>query len=556
VSFQLRPFQEECLTFTDLALQNHSRVANVLPTGSGKTHTFANMAKRHLMSVSDGRVLVIVHTDELTSQAYATMALHNPDTSIGIVKAGQNETNARIIIGSRQTLASKARRDQIDGVSLMIIDECHHVIMKNTYGQIIDHFPEAKVVGFTATLGRSDEGDLSKVWETVAYRRDILWMIRNEYLIDVRGIHVKVDDLDLKKVKKSRGDFQDAALGQALSDSMAPERVAEALKEHGPDRQTICFTPLVASAYEFAAAFEKEGFKAEVVHGALPKPERRAILRRYADGVTQVLCNAMVLTEGFDAPATSCIIVARPTKSKPLFQQMVGRGLRVDPEKPWASQDCLVMVVAGAEMHDLRSIVDLTEKELKPKPGQTLLEAEDDDARGDGDGKAEQKPRWSGAVKYKEFDPLLRASRRTWGHTKETGARYLAAGDFYVVLLESAESLGAWDVCWMSRKGGRLAKQGRTEYRGLPLDLAMDWGEDIADRMGGERATMFSTKNKAWRRKPVSDPQRRELARLGIPVEDGWRQGDASIAIDKAHASKRIDPTVHTYRRHLEESGD
>jgi superfamily II DNA or RNA helicase len=518
------------------------------------TVIFAHMAQRHLAE-GDGRVLVLVHTDELVQQAYNKVKAVNPTIDVGIVKAGQNDTSARIIIGSVQTLRNPERRRQIADVTMIIVDECHHATAR-TYLDIIGHFPSARVVGFTATLGRSDEGDLSKVWQTVAYRRDILWMIRNEYLIDVRGVHVKVDDLDLKKVKKSRGDFQDAALGQALSDSMAPERVAEALKEHGPQRQTICFTPLVASAYEFAAAFEKEGFKAEVVHGALPKPERRAILRRYVDGVTQVLCNAMVLTEGFDAPATSCIIVARPTKSKPLFQQMVGRGLRVDPELSWADQDCLVMVVAGAEMHDLRSIVDLTEKELKPKPGQTLLEAEDDDVRGDGAGTVEQKPRWHGAVKYKEFDPLLRASRRTWGHTKETGARYLAAGDFYVVLLESAQTLGAWDVCWMSRKGGRLAKQGRTEYRGLPLDLAMDWGEDIADRMGGERAMMFSTKGKAWRRKPVSDPQRRELGRLGIKIEDGWRQGDASIAIDEAYASKRIDPVVHQYRRYLEESGD
>lgn len=549
MTFHLRQYQEECLTFTDLALQQHERVANVLPTGSGKTVIFAHLAKQHLAG-GRGRVLVLVHTDELVQQAFDKIRMVNLGTEVGIVKAAQDDVDAKIIVASVQTLRQKHRRDRISGVTLMIIDECHHSTSA-TYQAIVAHYEGAKVVGFTATLGRSDDADLSKVWQTVAYRRDILWMIRNEYLIDVKGLHVKVDDLDLKKVKKSRGDFQDAALGQALSDSMAPEVVAKALREHGPDRQTICFTPLVASAYEFADAFADAGFKAEVVHGNLGKHERRAILRRYAEGTTQVLCNAMVLTEGFDAPATSCIIVARPTKSKPLFQQMVGRGLRVDPDKPWAEQNCLVMIVAGAEMHDLRSIVDLTEKEIKPKPDQTLLEAEDE-ADSEAAGKQEQKPRWHGPTKVKEFDPLMRASRRTWGHTVD-GNRYLAAGDFYVVLLESAGTIGAWDVCWVSRQGGRLGKQGRTEYLGLPLDLAMDWGEDVADRMGGESASMLNTKGKAWRRTPISDAQRSYAARLGIEIKPEWRKGDLAVAIDSATATRRIDPVVKAYRAFIEQ---
>lgn len=553
MTFKLRGYQDECLTFTDLALTKHARVANVLPTGAGKTVVFAHLAQRHLAGGA-GRVLVLVHTDELVQQAYDKIKAVNLGTEVGIVKAERDEIDARIIVASVQTLRQKARRDRIMGVTLVIVDECHHATAK-TYKDIIEHF-DVKTVGFTATLGRSDDADLSQVWQTVAYRKDILWMIRSEFLIDVKGIHVKVDDLDLKKVKKSGGDFQEAALAEALSNSMAPETVALAFLEHAKDRQAICFTPTVANAFEFQAAFQAEGITAEVVHGGLPKQTRRFILREYAEGRTQVLVNCMVLTEGFDAPQTSCIIVARPTKSKPLFQQMVGRGLRVDPEKPWAAQDCLVMIVAGAEMHDLRSIVDLTEKRIQPKPGQSLLQAEDEEERGDGTGKREQKPRWTGKVKYKEFDPLMRASRRTWGHTSGTNARYLPAGDYYIVLLESARTLGAWDVCWLSRKGGRLAKQGRTEYVGLPLDLAMDWGEDVADRMGGESASMLNTKGKTWRRGLITDAQRYYAARLGITIEEGWRKGDLAMAIDVATASQRIDPAVQQYRRYLEESGD
>lgn len=551
MSFHLREYQQECITFTDLALGKHERVANVLPTGSGKTVIFGHYLWRYLAGKPARKALVLVHTDELTQQAYDKIRVINPGVTVGIVKAAQNDVDAQIIVASRQTLQSKARRDQITGITLIIIDECHHVQVSNTYWSVIQHYPGAKVVGFTATLGRSDDGDLSKIWETVAYRRDILWMIRNEFLIDVRGLHVKVDDLDLKKVKKSGGDYQEADLGKALSDAMAPEVVAKSWLEHAQGRQTICFAPLVASAYEFADAFNDAGVKAEVVHGALPKPERRAILRRYADGVTQVLCNAMVLTEGFDDPKTSCIIVARPTKSKPLFQQMVGRGLRVDLERPWPDQDCLVMVVAGAEMHDLRSIVDLTEKDIAPKPGQSLIEAEDEQEAGDGT--AERKPQWRGATKVKEFDPLMRASRRTWDHT-DGGSRFLPAGDFYIVLMESKETLGAWDVAWFSKAGQR--KQGRTEYTGLPLDLAMDWGEDVADRMGGDRS-ILNTKGKAWRRSKDLSPAQVKFARsLGIEVVEGTtRKGELSEAIEHVIASRRIDPVIAQYQKHLEEQG-
>lgn len=546
-----RPYQEECLTYTELALRDKTAVANVLPTGAGKTVIFAHMTQRHLRDNPGGRVLVLVHTDELVSQAEHKIRTVAPDLEVGVVKAERDETTARAIVASVQTLRSPLRRARLAGVTLIIIDECHHATAKS-YRDIVEHYRGSwcKVVGFTATLARSDEADLSKIWEGVAYRKDILWMIENRYLIDVKGIHVKVDDLDLKKVRKSGGDFAEGSLGQALSDSMAPEVVAKALWEHGPDRQTICFTPLVATAYDFADAFTAEGFTAEVVHGALPPKERRAILARYSRGETQILCNAMVLTEGFDAPATSCIIVARPTKSKPLFQQMVGRGLRVDPRAPWEEQDCLVLIVAGAEAHDLRSLVDLTEKQIRPKPDQTLLEALAEEESGEGGGLPE-KAKWKGPVAYKEFDPLMRASKRTWNRTK-AGTAFLPAGENYILLLPTADPdapAGSWDVLWANKK---TKQQGRTKHAGLPLDMAMQWGEDEADRHGDK---VLNTKKQPWRRTPMSDAQREMLNRMKITPGEGWRKGDASDALENAFASRRIDPMADMYMKHLRTMG-
>lgn len=274
------------------------RLAAVLPTGAGKTVVFAHLASQFVALNPTRRVLVLAHTDELVSQAASKLRQVAPHLKVGIVKAVQNEVTAQVVVASVQSLRSQKRREMIRNVGLVIVDECHHATAK-TYRDILAHFRcmdgMTRTAGFTATLTRGDGGKLSDIWEKVSYRKDLSFMIRAGYLIPPLGKRIEIDDLDLSKVKKSAGDYQAGDLEDALDAALAPEIVAKAYVEHAADRPGILFAPTVESAYTFAAELVAQGISTEVVHGALAKEERRAILKRLESGETQVISNCMVL---------------------------------------------------------------------------------------------------------------------------------------------------------------------------------------------------------------------------------------------------------------------
>lgn len=541
---KLRDYQSECID----ALYDHwgrglQRLAAVLPTGAGKTIIFSHLAKRHREAHPEGslrKVLILAHTDELVTQAYKKIKDVAPHLRVGIVKAGRNEVTADVIIASVQTLRGEKRRDLIRSVGLVIVDECHHSTSP-TYRAILEHFnafnPDSgiKVAGFTATLARGDRAKLSDIWEEVAYRKDILFMIRSGYLLDVRGKRVEVPDLDLSQVKKSRGDYAEGALGEAITASMAPEVVAKAYVEHASARSGLVFTPTVASAYVMSDHLKEVGIRTEVVHGGLATNDRRDIIKRFETGEIQVISNCMALTEGFDAPIASAVVIARPTRSAPLYQQMVGRGLRLYP----GQREALVLDVVGAsKTHDLRSLVDLTTKRTLDCDDCSILEMEE---------QAERREReiveHSGPVDVLDFDPLVRASKRTW-LTTSGGTYFLPAGDAaYVFLCPSADVPGAWDVAWCS-KGTRDRKGGFTDHVGVAMDYALAWAEDVAEEMGGPVMNTYTGKDRSWRRKVATAPQLALAARLRLDVPDGIRSGDLSKIIDTHLASQRIDPIV------------
>lgn len=598
------------------------RTVAVLPTGAGKTVVFSHLIKETLdawrAAGDGGRVLVLLHTEELADQAYRKLREVAPHLRVGIVKAARNQVTADVIIGSVQTLRNARRLAQLRRVRRIVTDECHHGTAA-TYRKIYAWFgalshdtypvgPEyverpADMVGFTATLARGDNQKLSEVWESVAYRKDIGFMIRRGYLRDVMGKRVEVADLDLAKVKKSGGDYQASDLGDALEASLAPEIVAKAYAEHAGTRSGVLFAPTVSAAYAFADALNVEGVKAEVVHGQLAPAERREILTRLESGDTQVVCNCMVLTEGFDSPRVSCVVVARPTRSAPLYQQMVGRGLRlwcpehggrarIKPE-PCCEESitvALVLDVVGASRtHDLASLVDLSERDLKELPDDmTLTEMEDQEEEGDGD--APVKLIHTGPVETVEFDPLQRDSKSVWNRTPESVWFLTIGGNEgrYVFLLpstyvdpETGEPAppDTWDVVWASKLAhGAMREMGATEHRGVSEEAAFAWAEDIADdwRMNGwvntrglhvNPALNTTSKRAAWRRKPASARQLTELKRRKVDLPeavaawlasgeaadaagDFWEAapicpisaGEASDLIDRHAAGRRIDP--------------
>lgn len=552
------------------------RCAVVLPTGGGKTVVFSHYAKHILDACPDKRVVVLVHTDELVRQAVKKIKDVAPHLEVGVVKAKENGVTADVIVASVQSLRAPARLAQIRDVALVIVDECHHAVARS-YMTILDHFGAfrpggTRVVGFTATLVRGDDKSLTKVWQHVPFSRDISWMVRKGFLIEPRGKAVEVPDLDLRNVKSTRKDFREGELGEALAESLAPELVAKAYAEHAADRRGILFAPTVNSASVFAESFEDIGISCEVVHGGLPQDQRDAILQRHRSGITQVVANCMVLTEGYDDPEVSCIVVARPTKSKGLYIQMVGRGLRVNPSREWSDQDCLILDVVGANaLHDLRSVIDLSEKPIPQKrenDGRSLTELEDEFDAGEGV-EIDEPEFYHGPVEVVDFDPLGNKTSRVWIKSDD-GNYFLPAGTSAYVFIFEYPGPGRWSVAWCAKDARNplffcevdkigltrfchpQCKKRRsvalTNHADLSLESAMSWAEDLAVDMGADTLNL-ANKKAAWRSKPASQKMKDLAARLNVAERPGDNAGKLSDRITRVTGSRTVDPLVRKAQR-------
>lgn len=568
-----RDYQEECIA--DLLMRRDrgdNRIPSVLATGLGKTVIFAHLVARWITENPMKRAMIVVDTDELVGQTVKKMKDASPLMRVGIVKATQNEVTARIIVASAQTLQRKARRDPIRNVGLGVIDECD--VAPGRTKAIMDHFPDAFWVGFTATLARADRQKLSDVWSACTFVRSIAFGIRRGYLLDVRGKRIVVPDLDLSSVKKSGGDFQDAALGDAMDAALAPSIIAEAYVEHAKDRKGIVFWPLVETAYHGAAAFEEVGIPSAVVHGGTPKEERRLILKKLHTGEIQCVHNCNVLTRGFDEPTVSCIVIP-PTKSGPAYQQKVGRGLRPDLSLPPSERgDCLVLEVVGARRmdHTLRTLIDLSERapeDLEMTDGESLMELEDAlDAMEEAEGEAPKPEEYYGAVAAEDFDPLARTGIGAWLQTAG-GTYFLPIGKEAYVLLVPNEEPNRWDVAYLTQDAGKFlhtqcpgmdtyVSNGRecscgaghsgqqgdlTEHQGLSLDMATSWAEEVMEDLGGSTALLLAGAKKPWRRKPVSEGQMYFCRTNGIDPATANR-GEVSDLMSTLKASQRIDSVV------------
>jgi superfamily II DNA or RNA helicase len=560
-------------------LAGDTRVPIVLATGLGKTQIFASYVDQWLSQHPGQRALVLAHTDELIQQAVTRIKQIAPDRSVGVVKAGQNEVLAEIVVSSRQTLATARRREQLRFVGLIVIDECHHATATNTYGKILEHFEDKHpvfVLGVTATLARSDKAKLSSVWQDCTFVRDITFGIRNGYLLDVTGEQIIVPDLDFSNIRVRGGDYAEGDVAEELERTFAPEIIA---KEYArlagfkdPDdcpgpwstvRRGIAFWPLVETSYHGARAFDEIGIRSGVVHGGLDKRLRRELLQRFHLPLTHseaidVMHNAMVLTEGFDEPTADVVVIARPTRSAPLYQQMVGRVLRPNLELPPEQRGkALILDVTGAgAKHDLRALLDLS-PEAPPKDDLDdevlIFDEELEEALGDGPITFES-PAYAGPVETRAFDPLGRD--KVWGRTAG-GHYFINAGSGYVFLCESlAGDPGTYDVVTCSqrrtaytdrRTGQRIeAFQRGTGHTALPLELALSWGEEVATELGGHGSKTLTGRKSTWRNGAPTAAQVGAARGWGISETDILRmsKGELSEAIDARAAANRIDPLV------------
>ncbi|CAL9301075.1 DEAD/DEAH box helicase [Streptomyces sp. SudanB91_2054] len=520
MSFTPRPYQVDAIEALRQGWSNgKNRLAVVLPTGAGKTVVFSHLAHRMLDGLGGKRVLVIAHREELIEQAASKLLAVDPMLRVGIVKAQRDDhADADVIVASVQTLAVPRRREAIRDIGLVIVDECHHAAAR-TYMEVLKHFGAwdgVPVAGFTATMHRED-GGLAEVWEDVVFRLDILDMISDGYLCDVRGKRVKVDTLDLNKVRTRGGDLVDGQLGKALEDSGALDAIAKAYLEHAADRAGVVFTPTVATAQAAAAALESVGITAAPVWGDMGREERKATLARYSAGDVQVLTNCMVLTEGFDAPHTSCAVIARPTKSASLYVQMAGRALRPAPGKA----DALLLDVMGASTrHKLASMVDLTAREVgEAEEGKSLREVAEEHVA------AEKRRALAARIEVEEAN-LFGESAIRWLRTAD-GVWFIRLNSAMFLFLQRDPGTRLYRMRrWTEAHGAHAPK----EDVARPLPEALAWLERQAQVLAPHA---FVARQARWRSGTPSPKQLGLCRRLNITVPRGSTAGDVADLIDQ-----------------------
>ena len=300
----------------------------VLATGLGKTELFSSVA-RHW---KEGRVLALAHREELVDQARKRLERLTGEL-VEIEQADLKSSTARIVVGSVQSVHQEARLQRLvrGGFGLVILDEAHHYVSE-TYCKVVEAFREggARVFGVTATPDRADAKPLSRIFGSVAYSMDLQDGIEEGYLVPLTGREVELTEVNLDAIDATAGDLNAAQLDEVILQSV--EGVVKGMIAHSGERQGIVFFPGVQSARVAAARFNALRPNSAIsVDGETPKDERKRLMADFREGKYQFLTNCMVATEGFDAPTASVVGLARPTKSRSLYAQMVGRGTRVLP---------------------------------------------------------------------------------------------------------------------------------------------------------------------------------------------------------------------------------
>lgn len=322
---ELRPYQQEAkqAIFREWD-QGHSRTLLVLPTGCGKTIVFAKVAEE---CVRNGdRVLIMAHRGELLDQASDKIA---KTTGLGtaVEKAEQTCLGSwfRIVVGSVQSLQNENRLKKFDPdyFDTIIVDEAHHVL-SNSYQKVMEHFSGAKVLGVTATPDRGDMRNLGNFFESLAYEYTLPKAIKEGYLSPIKAMTIPLK-IDFSNVAVQAGDFKVSDIDTALDPYLY--QIAQEMKKYCMDRKTVVFLPLVKTSQKFRDILNSEGFHAAECNGSTQA--RTEILEDFDKGKYNVLCNSMLLTEGWDCPSVDCVIVLRPTKVRSLYCQMVGRGTRL-----------------------------------------------------------------------------------------------------------------------------------------------------------------------------------------------------------------------------------
>lgn len=345
----LRPRQKLFVERSVAALRSHGNTIGVAPTGAGKTIMLSGVVGE-ILKERDAKACVLAHRDELTAQNRAKFARVNPGLSTSVVDASEKSWQGRATFAMAPTLARESNLAQLPALDLLVIDEAHHAAA-DSYRRIIDRVqtrnPKALIYGVTATPNRGDRKGLRPVFSNVADQIRIGELIASGHLVPPRTFVIDVGvQSDLGRVRKTADDFDMAEVAKVMNRTPVTEAVIHHWREKAGDRQTVVFCADVAHATAVANAFREADVPTVLVTGEMTEASRKAALADFAEARARVIVNVAVLTEGWDHPPTSCVVLLRPSSWRSTMVQMVGRGLRtVNPqEHPGVVKtDCVVL---------------------------------------------------------------------------------------------------------------------------------------------------------------------------------------------------------------------
>ena len=487
---ELRPYQSEAkAAIFEEWDKGVKRTLLVLPTGCGKTIVFAKVTEDCVRR--GNRVLILAHRGELLDQAADKIG---KATGLGCATEKAEETCLgswfRVVVGSVQSLMRDKRLKQfpVDYFDTIIIDEAHHCL-SDSYQKILDYFKGANILGVTATPDRGDMRNLGECFDSLAYEYTLPKAIKAGFLSPIKALTIPLQ-LDLSGVGIQSGDFKSGDLATALDPYLY--QIADEMEKHCKDRKTVVFLPLVKTSQKFRDILNEKGFKAAEVNG--DSKDRAEVLAAYERGDYNVLCNSMLLTEGWDCPSVDCIVVLRPTKVRSLYSQMVGRGTRLFPGK-----DHLLLLdfLWHTERHELCH------------PASLICQDEE-------------------------------VAKKMTENIEKAGCP---------IDIEEAEKQAAEDV--VAQREEALAKQlkeMRNRKKKLVDPLQFEMSIQAEDLSGYVPAF-------GWEMAPPSDSQKRELEKRGILPDQIDNAGKASLILDRLHKRQEENLSTPKQIRCLEKYG-